>query len=125
MIRRPPRSTLFPYTTLFRSANSRIFFGSTLPVQFEHLRDDPWGLLGRLWAGVDDSAVGPFRNVSAGVSPALGDRQVDVRRPRITSVDRRFLDVVLLDVRRDGRVGPRPVHGARRNGRLAGLSGSG
>src|SRR5258705_6181951 len=65
MIRRPPRSTLFPYTTLFRSANSRIFFGSTLPVQFEHLRDDPWGLLGRLWAGVDDSAVGPFRNVSA------------------------------------------------------------
>src|SRR5256885_7422254 len=24
MIRRPPRSTLFPYTTLFRSANGRI-----------------------------------------------------------------------------------------------------
>src|SRR2546430_13540076 len=27
MIRRPPRSTLFPYTTLFRSENGR--FGST------------------------------------------------------------------------------------------------
>src|SRR5256885_17049345 len=28
MIRRPPRSTLFPYTTLFRSLSSaRIFFG--------------------------------------------------------------------------------------------------
>src|SRR3712207_7214865 len=25
MIRRPPRSTLFPYTTLFRSARDRIF----------------------------------------------------------------------------------------------------
>src|SRR2546422_8564889 len=25
MIRRPPRSTLFPYTTLFRSQNVRIF----------------------------------------------------------------------------------------------------
>src|SRR3712207_7221882 len=25
MIRRPPRSTLFPYTTLFRSFDSRIF----------------------------------------------------------------------------------------------------
>src|SRR3712207_8425752 len=25
MIRRPPRSTLFPYTTLFRSSTSRIF----------------------------------------------------------------------------------------------------
>src|SRR3712207_8888501 len=24
MIRRPPRSTLFPYTTLFRSVNSRV-----------------------------------------------------------------------------------------------------
>src|SRR2546421_8642461 len=29
MIRRPPRSTLFPYTTLFRSASSRIYFTST------------------------------------------------------------------------------------------------
>src|SRR3712207_8096384 len=26
MIRRPPRSTLFPYTTLFRSCNGRIYF---------------------------------------------------------------------------------------------------
>src|SRR3712207_7254675 len=25
MIRRPPRSTLFPYTTLFRSVNGRVF----------------------------------------------------------------------------------------------------
>src|SRR2546429_3506776 len=30
MIRRPPRSTLFPYTTLFRSAQSwRTFFSTT------------------------------------------------------------------------------------------------
>src|SRR2546430_7075291 len=27
MIRRPPRSTLFPYTTLFRSLNPRTWFG--------------------------------------------------------------------------------------------------
>src|SRR5258707_15680252 len=27
MIRRPPRSTLFPYTTLFRSGNFRVAFG--------------------------------------------------------------------------------------------------
>src|SRR5687767_15776981 len=26
MIRRPPRSTLFPYTTLFRSAESQVIF---------------------------------------------------------------------------------------------------
>src|SRR5437660_9605590 len=27
MIRRPPRSTLFPYTTLFRSGEGELFFG--------------------------------------------------------------------------------------------------
>src|SRR2546426_1925244 len=33
MIRRPPRSTLFPYTTLFRSRQTPPFFsGATLPV---------------------------------------------------------------------------------------------
>src|SRR5258708_24493219 len=31
MIRRPPRSTLFPYTTLFRSANSAGGVASVLP----------------------------------------------------------------------------------------------
>src|SRR2546430_8186335 len=31
MIRRPPRSTLFPYTTLFRSTPTRAFGGSTPP----------------------------------------------------------------------------------------------
>src|SRR2546427_929450 len=29
MIRRPPRSTLFPYTTLFRSGDKRILYSST------------------------------------------------------------------------------------------------
>src|SRR5256885_12854225 len=29
MIRRPPRSTLFPYTTLFRSWNSALYAGDT------------------------------------------------------------------------------------------------
>src|SRR5258708_29629336 len=33
MIRRPPRSTLFPYTTLFRSRESRLFKSS-----WEHVR---------------------------------------------------------------------------------------
>src|SRR2546428_9066377 len=31
MIRRPPRSTLFPYTTLFRSASASSTYGSTYP----------------------------------------------------------------------------------------------
>src|ERR1017187_7654797 len=32
MIRRPPRSTLFPYTTLFRSALSRFWSSFGLPI---------------------------------------------------------------------------------------------
>src|SRR5262245_64942399 len=38
MLRHPPRSTLFPYTTLFRSAGSRLVYGAprTLPVAEDH-----------------------------------------------------------------------------------------
>src|SRR3712207_7792148 len=47
MIRRPPRSTLFPYTTLFRSA---LGLRKLVPEQCPHLRgpghDDP-GSLGK------------------------------------------------------------------------------
>src|ERR1017187_10154827 len=38
MIRRPPRSTLFPYTTLFRSAIGRVFMTPF---------DDPFAVLNR------------------------------------------------------------------------------
>src|SRR3989442_9593415 len=43
MIRRPPRSTLFPYTTLFRSH---------LRPPLANLRDDPCDFLGAARAGV-------------------------------------------------------------------------
>src|SRR5256886_9512735 len=33
MIRRPPRSTLFPYTTLFRSLDERRVFRRAVPLQ--------------------------------------------------------------------------------------------
>src|SRR3712207_7970552 len=33
MIRRPPRSTLFPYTTLFRSGDNRLLQGEHRPLQ--------------------------------------------------------------------------------------------
>src|SRR5579883_777452 len=36
MIRRPPRSTLFPYTTLFRSSDrSRVYFGAWVTLENE------------------------------------------------------------------------------------------
>src|SRR5260370_31512373 len=37
MIRRPPRSTLFPYTTLFRSLRTFIA-GKTMPPEFDRKR---------------------------------------------------------------------------------------
>src|SRR5687767_15711100 len=40
MIRRPPTSTLFPYTTLFRSISGRAD-RMTRPLRVLHLEDDP------------------------------------------------------------------------------------
>src|SRR5258705_1964109 len=36
MIRRPPRSTLFPYTTLFRSTCLRDLFSAPIPLSFRY-----------------------------------------------------------------------------------------
>src|SRR5260221_7326774 len=57
MIRRPPRSTLFPYTTLFRSAlNTDFYFCSFAPAQSQNESDNAtsdenwistWGCLTR------------------------------------------------------------------------------
>src|SRR2546427_7536804 len=43
MIRRPPRSTLFPYTTLFRSIGER-------PCRMAHGQYDELGILRRSWS---------------------------------------------------------------------------
>src|SRR5438034_4010598 len=62
MIRRPPRSTLFPYTTLFRSHPTRLAAG-----------------------GADDSRPGAGRGTRNGSGPprATGGAQArDVHRPR-------------------------------------------
>src|SRR2546426_1955646 len=50
MIRRPPRSTLFPYTTLFRSPRSTRSFGSVRDIATLHeiLRDQTMPLAARL-----------------------------------------------------------------------------
>src|SRR3712207_8514757 len=48
MIRRPPRSTLFPYTTLFRSMQEQPVFG----YRFEGVRHDAGTRMGWLKANV-------------------------------------------------------------------------
>ena len=44
MIRRPPRSTLFPYTTLFRSGQ-RLFPGRKAKLPVEGVTDDRFALI--------------------------------------------------------------------------------
>src|SRR3712207_9495710 len=76
MIRRPPRSTLFPYTTLFRSYDDLIitmklvwlFLFLLLP-QLTHAKNAPF------W---DDEFVGPFANwANVRSYGAKGDGQSD------------------------------------------------
>src|SRR3712207_7232402 len=65
MIRRPPRSTLFPYTTLFRSAAAHIC-AITAPSQNRelrlHLRPPLVSVSADLRQGVDNSGLGPHRS---------------------------------------------------------------
>src|SRR5436309_6979178 len=45
MIRRPPRSTLFPYTTLFRSIDEMLRHAGTFPDRFGSLLPEPEEIL--------------------------------------------------------------------------------
>src|SRR5256885_12618577 len=50
MIRRPPRSTLFPYTTLFRSGDHAAITNAELNVEFTAIRSPVDGVTGNLIA---------------------------------------------------------------------------
>src|SRR5256885_11542878 len=54
MIRRPPRSTLFPYTTLFRSVQT-LFEGHGRGAELLAAKDTAWGLLSAVTEFVDRS----------------------------------------------------------------------
>src|SRR5258707_13535459 len=106
MIRRPPRSTLFPYTTLFRS------------VIFEELEVE---------------VVGEALQVRLGLRAAWIDDLVDVLDDELVHVDVVSYDVGLLLVGRGLPVGARafrvewhPVHGRQVafEGRAVALAGS-
>src|SRR2546430_8882558 len=62
MIRRPPRSTLFPYTTLFRSQTARgAIHGNALGDVFAALADDG-GVEGQHARGMAEADVGAGRS---------------------------------------------------------------
>src|SRR3712207_8809773 len=51
MIRRPPRSTLFPYTTLFRSRYLDVFSPMPYHARFGHASDPAWISRQTAWLG--------------------------------------------------------------------------
>src|SRR3712207_9514581 len=102
MIRRPPRSTLFPYTTLFRSVLLRGLLG---PAEAEHLdlvepvhADDAAGVLA-VGAGLAAEAGGP-----AGVAHRTGGEVQDLVAAHAGQRDLRGageVEVVALDAVED------------------------
>src|SRR2546422_5945684 len=62
MIRRPPRSTLFPYTTLFRSGHGVVgvlLVDTDLRFQARPIQGDGWVIVGapKVWGGDGHPAV--------------------------------------------------------------------
>src|SRR3712207_7977185 len=81
MIRRPPRSTLFPYTTLFRSDHHDDRFGYR-EVGVSGARDR----CGRRGGGAPSREPGPSAGVLREAAAMLGrDRGVDRKSTRLNS----------------------------------------
>src|SRR3712207_7500290 len=60
MIRRPPRSTLFPYTTLFRSLDDEPFVSVEIPHDVEQRPDAlPWFDVEQQVVALRDDDTGP------------------------------------------------------------------
>src|SRR5256885_14097408 len=64
MIRRPPRSTLFPYTTLFRSRGNRVFNGGPVQTDRGFVLHDPMVIEG---APDDESAYASTMTIPGGL----------------------------------------------------------
>src|SRR2546429_2744014 len=72
MIRRPPRSTLFPYTTLFRSAGETNAVGILLEIYLLARCEEPRGLHSRLQPCYRDVIAGPEDRKSTRLNSSHG-----------------------------------------------------
>src|SRR3712207_8320907 len=75
MIRRPPRSTLFPYAALFRSAGLRDAAGADVAVVVSDTFGRPWRI------GQTDVAIG-----LAGIAPVRDERGAQDRNGNTLTV---------------------------------------
>src|SRR3712207_7649184 len=81
MIRRPPRSTLFPYTTLFRSQDERVEAWMLATESGALIAFSEEGLVLRAWA------PGQWRTVRA-----LEAVEAELKRTRLNSSHAKILD---------------------------------
>src|SRR5260221_14635043 len=82
MIRRPPRSTLFPYTTLFRSDRALQAVGGDVGEETEAPQVDAHqrhAALGHQTRAGDEGAVAAHHHGEGGARPELGDRDDPIR----------------------------------------------
>src|SRR5690348_17917519 len=70
MIRRPPRSTLFPYTTLFRSAKTRVRIGRQSAVRLTVHRTNS-----HIYAQVVDATGGKVLAAASTLEKEVRDRK--------------------------------------------------
>src|SRR3712207_8857106 len=73
MIRRPPRSTLFPYTTLFRSGRHKLTLCTNLPCALQGANETAQYLKHKL--GVSFNETTPDGRVTLREGECFGDRK--------------------------------------------------
>src|SRR3712207_7695228 len=91
MIRRPPRSTLFPYTTLFRSLDEARVFG---PAHADF--PDHGGILDRSGRGRVDPVLPVLRGEDAVLGQVIGCSAADRKSTRLELQSRQYLVCRLL-----------------------------
>src|SRR3712207_7192726 len=95
MIRRPPRSTLFPYTTLFRSADGDTVMSRTFRRLFQPGIDDAeWAALLYRAADLEGPKVGPGARSEEHTSE-LQSRQYLVCRLLLEKKKKNMLNIVI------------------------------
>src|SRR3712207_9180159 len=92
MIRRPPRSTLFPYTTLFRSGDGARALAVALAARRPDLRERPGRRQGARPARRDTPVLGPFDSGRAAGPPKRSEEHTSELQSRQYLVCRLLLE---------------------------------
>src|SRR2546429_5477042 len=106
MIRRPPRSTLFPYTTLFRSMLHRLHHELKLPI-YCLLDNDPWGYY--IYSVLKQGSINlAFESKRMAIPDAryLGLRSIDFERCELS--DSVKIDLDQNDIKRAKQIAKYP-----------------